>query len=350
MLPYSMIAGGTFTSTASTPYDLSLVSQNPPDFFVMKNITQWGNDAAKDVEFWWEKSMAQGTARGINQTVTSGALNSISLTADGVYTYDTATPPTFTINTSVTAVARGSAGGVTVVTVTNDGNVARGPKIQVGDTVRLINITAMEQVSGMLAEVVAITSTTSITLALDSAAFAADGTTGSIQKVIPSRFYPRYNLITAVSKATNAVISLTRNSDYTVGEEVSFRVPASSATPAFSTMSQLNNRKGVVKVVTPATSTTCAKITVDIDTTGFTTFALPTSAQAAVGVGPQLSMVVPAGSGVVPNQNPPGTNLLDAFDNRNTRIIHLGATMFDNTTTGDTWLWQAYKYDQYNGQ
>jgi hypothetical protein len=116
-------------------------------------------------------------------------------------------------------------------------------------------------------------------------------------------------------------------------------------------MSQLNNLKGVVTAVTAATATTCSQITVNIDTSGFTAFALPTSAQAAVGVGQQpIPLIVPAGSGVVPNQNPPGTNLLDAFDNRNVYVIHLGGTMFANSSTSDVWQWQAYYYDEYNGQ
>ena len=353
MLPYLKIQSGTLTATASTPMDVQLSSMNPPTYFEMRNLSQWGGTsssttpAAQDIEFFWQRAMAQGTAEGMHQAITTGALNSFELLSDGISTYSTYTPPTFTVNTSVTAVTKGSAAGVTVITVTNDGNSARGPKIGVGDYVRLINILSMEQVSGMVVQVVAITSTTSITVDLDSSGFAASGTTGSIQKVIPGRMYPKAARIIAISQANPCVVELVQDPDFTVGEEVSFRIPPNSGT--FSTMQQLNNLKGVVTVVTKATSTTCSSITVNIDTSGFAAFTLPTSAQWLNGIGSQpQSMVIPAGSGVVPNQNPPGTNLLDAFDNRNIWVVHLGGSIFTNSTTGDIWEWKAVSVDEYN--
>lgn len=349
MLPYGKIQSGTLTATASTPQDIQISSMNPPTYFEMKNITQWGSAAAHDIEFWWERSMAQNTANGTNQAVTTNILSSFTLASDGISTYSTATPPTFTSNTSGTALTRGSLNGVTVATITNDGNAARGPKVFPGDFVRITNALGMEQISGMVFQVVAITSTTSVTLDLDSSAFGAAGTTFTMTKVIPSRFYPRAARITAVTRANPCVISLIQDSTFTVGEEVSFRIPSNSG--SFTTMQQLNNLKGVVTAVTNATATTCSQITVNIDTSGFSAFSLPTSAQWAAGVGSQpVSLVVPAGSGVVPNQNPPGTNLLDAFDNRNIYVIHLGGTIFANSSTNDVWAWTAVYADEYNNQ
>lgn len=350
MLPYGKIQSGTLTATASTPQDIQISSMNPPTYFEMKNITQWGSAAAHDVEFWWQRAMAQNTAQGSNQAVTTNILSSFTLAADGISTYSTANPPTFTANTSGTAITRGSANGVTVATITNDGNVARGPKIFAGDFVRITNAVDMEQISGMVFQVVAITSTTSVTLDLDSSAFGADGTTFTMTKVIINRFYPRIAHITSVSKANPCVVNLVQDSTFTVGEEVSFRVPPNNS-GAFTTMGQLNNLKGVVTSVTNATATTCSQITVNIDTSGFSTFTLPTSAQWLVGIGQQpVSAVVPAGSGVVPNQNPPGTNLSDAFDNRNIYVIHLGGTIFANSATNDVWEWTAIYADEYNNQ
>ncbi len=349
MLPYSMIAGGTFTSQVSIPQDVVCISQNPPDYVVIRNITQWGNlSNAKDIEFWWERSMAQGTARLIHQTSSGSApaMIALQLASGGISTYDTANPPTFAPLVAATAVTRGSANGVTVVTVTNDGVV--GPIIAKGDFVRLTNVVGMQQISGFVFLVVNTTSTTSITIDLDSSGFAADGTAATVTKIIPGRFYPKAARFSAITQANPCVINLFQDSDYTVGEEVSFRIPPS--TNGLTTMSQLNNVKGVVASVKAATTTTCSQVTVNIDTSGFTAFALPTSAQAAAAVTPVVSMMVPAGSGVVPNQNPPGTDLLDAFDNRNVRVIHFGPSVFTNTTAGDVWSWQAFKYDEYNNQ
>lgn len=346
MLPYSMIAGGTFTSTVGLGSEVICISQNPPDFFVIRNITEWGNATAKDVEFWWERSMAQSTAKGLHEAVTTGVLNSFQLTSDGITTYDTANPPLFASLVTATAVTRGAANGVTVITVTNDGVV--GPVIAVGDVVRLNNVVGMQQISGFAFQVVAVTATTSITIDLDSSRFSADGTSATVTKVIPNRFYPKYSFVSFISQANPMVANVFRDSDFTLGEEVSFRIPRTEN--GITTMSQLNNLKGVVASVKLATATTCSQVTVNIDTSGFTAFTLPTSAQAAAAVTPTVSMIVPAGSGVIPNQNPPGMNILDAFDNRNARVIHMGATMFANTTTGDVWSWQAYKYDEYNNQ
>ncbi len=84
MLPFQMIAGGTYTVTGAA-VQVELQSQDPPDFIVTKSITGWGeaNDA-QGIEWWWERSMAQGLARGINQTSSATpAMQSVAIAADG---------------------------------------------------------------------------------------------------------------------------------------------------------------------------------------------------------------------------------------------------------------------------
>ncbi len=119
-------------------------------------------------------------------------------------------------------------------------------------------------------------------------------------------------------------------------------------------MDEINNLPARVLSVTSSAS--ASSITIDLDTSGFTAFAFPTSAVAALGVSP--AVCVPSSSGVVPDngsatiaQQPPGTNLRDAFDNRNTRVIHLGTGLFNVSNhasdNGDVWMWQAFKYDDY---
>ena len=358
MLPYQMIAGGRFTLTTAliaSGVSVQCNSQNPPDFIVARAITGWGEASdAQAIEWFWERSMSQGAAKGILQasegsTPQLPAMSAYSISSNGIYTYDTANPPTSTPLVAATAVTKGGAGGVTVVTVTNDGVV--GPIIVPGDYVLLTGVTGMQQISGMTFLVVDTTSTTSITLDLDSSGFAASGTAATVRKVIPNKDYPRWAYITDITQATSCIVDVITNTDFTVGEEVSFRVPANAS--GFTTMSEIANKKGVVTAVTAATTTTCSKITVDIDSSGFTAFALPTSAQAAAGTGQQpISLLVPAGSGVVPGQNPPGTNLLDAFDNRNIRIIKFNRGLWNvsshGSDNGDVWMWQAFKYDDYS--
>lgn len=342
MLPYSMIAGGTFTSTISTQQDITLVSQNPPDYIVMRNLgssssTGWGEASdAQEIEWFWQRSMAQGTAKGIRQTsdATNPAMIASFLSSDGISTYDTTNPPTFA-GLAATAI---TAANPPVVSMANTGTIA------VGDRVRLTNVLGQQQVSGMVFYVTAVTANVSITLGMaDFSGFAAASTGATVIKLITGRMYPKMARIMTISQANPAVVTFMQPNDFTVGEEISFRVVNVPGTATYG-MTQINNLKGVVTAVT--NSATVSSITTNIDSSGFTAFAYPTSANAALATQP--AFVIPAGSGVIPSQNPPGMNIVDAFDNRNTRLIHCGASMFANGSTGDIWEWRAYKYDEYN--
>lgn len=349
MLPYQMIAGGTFVSTVSTGIDVKCVSQNPPDFIIARNLgssisTGWGEASdAQAIEWFWERSMAQATAKGINQSsdASNPAMIATFAATDGISTYDTYNPP---VSAALAATAITGIAGTFIVSMASTAGIS------IGDYVRLYNVVGEQQIAGYTFQVTAITANVSITLgymASSGMTFAADATAAQVVKFIPNRMYPRWNYIANITKATQAVVFFTQKNDFTPGEIVGFRVSS-----AFG-MDEINNRE--VRVLSVTNSATVSSITIDLDTTGFTTFAFPTSAVAAAGVSP--AVVVPSASGVVPDngsatipQEPPGTNLRDAFDNRNTRIIHFGGALFATGTTGDVWMWQAYKYDQYNQQ
>lgn len=118
-------------------------------------------------------------------------------------------------------------------------------------------------------------------------------------------YTPPYDLITNITKSQMGVVTFQNPVLYMPGEYISFRVSKSYG------MVQLNNRKGLVLISTAYT------VTVDIDTTDFDAFIIPSSP------GAYPAMAVPAGSGIVPdpidvtkNLYPARTLLDDAFDNR----------------------------------
>jgi hypothetical protein len=67
----------------------------------------------------------------------------------------------------------------------------------------------------------------------------------------------------------------------------------------------MNNLLGVITAINTTTNT----ITVNIDSSGFTAFAFPTSAIAALGV--SFALVVPVGEAAINSSSQPFGNLLD---------------------------------------
>lgn len=335
MLPYQIVDGGSFTSDATLMKQLVLSDR--PDLFWIRNRTAWGDDAAEtSVESWWRYGMAAGAAQTTDQAVTTGILSSEAVTSGGFTFVDTAAPPAFA---ALATTAIEAIGGTFVVTMANTGSIA------VGDFVRLYATTGALQIAGYTFQVTAVTVNTSITLgymASSGITFAADATAGQVKKYIPNLMYPRWMYIANITKAAQGVVSFTAKNDFTPGELVSFRVPTEFG------MTEMNLVQARVLSVT--NSSTVSSITLDLDTSGFTTFVYPTSAVAAAGVSPAVA--VPSASGVVPlngsatnPQQPPGTNLLDAFDNRNKFYMQCGSNVI--TSSSAIYDWVAFKYDRF---
>jgi hypothetical protein len=367
MLPYQMIAGGRFAlsvsgSVASNVY-VPVNAENPPDFIIARSITGFGRASnASAIEWWWDPSMGNGAANGLLQssnTLGSAAVTTYQFTSgqNGISFFDTSNPPTFPLLPITTTFINHT---TWVVSMSNTGN------IQVGDFVRIINPTGMLQAGGITAQVTAVTTNTSITLGYIATAvtaggnFTADSTGGSIRKFIPSQFYPKEAQVMFISRATQAKVYFARPNSFTVGEGVDFNIPSTYG-QGWQNISFLTaTSNGPARVLAVTNTASESSITLDFDTSGFpNAFAYPTSAASVGAASPPFCF--PAGSLVVPISaanpaplQPPGTNLVDAFDNRNTRVILFNGGLFSissfASTNGDVWEWQAYKFDTYSTQ
>lgn len=338
-----IIAGGSFTSDASVARQVVQINERP-DLIWVRNRTAWGDDAAEtSVESWWRYGMAQDSAQTVDQAVTSGILSSEAVTANGFRVYNTAQPPTYAANT-ISAISNANPAVATVDSSTGS--------INVGDVIRVTNSTGMLQIAGYDFSVTAVSLNTSVTLNFDAQNEAAAATDGEIRLIIPNHMYPRHRYIVPVGgllgidQASQCVVCTSVYHDFTVGEKVTFRVTSDFG------MSEINNVVGTVVSIGNASgaaySTAIAAnynaLKVDIDTSGFSAFALPASATAAAGFQP--AMILPAGSGPYPNANPPYVSTNAAFDNRNQWQIVMGSNII--TSTSAVYDWAAYKYADFS--
>lgn len=329
---------GSFTSeNPAARHDVELPS-GQPDYFRIRNRTAWGDDAAEtSVEANWWNGMPWDSAQTIDQAVTSGALSSEAITSGGFRFIDTWNPPVFTAN-GLSAISNANPAVINVDSST--GSVA------IGDVVRVTNTTGMLQIASYDFSVTDLSVNTSITLNFDAQNEAAAATDGEVRLIIPGRFYPRWRYIVPVGglegidQASQCVVCTSVYHDFSVGEKVSFRVSS-----AFG-MQEINNMTGTIVSIGNASgaaySTAIASnynaLKIDLDTSGFTAFALPTSAIAAAGYSP--AMILPAGAGPQIGANPPIVPTTAAFDNRNRYLMRIGTGII--TSASSVYDWEAF--------
>lgn len=261
------VASGSFTSAGVAK---TIALRSGVDSFEVINQTQAATTQAtgRGVEFLWQDGMAADTGIEYKKTNSTDALNMVWLTSGGFTAVDTSSQTLGAAKaTSGTDVSQANPA---VVTVTSHGYTA-------GDTVRIYGTTGMLQIAGY-DFTIASANANDFTLAyLDSSGFAAAATAGFVRKVPNSPiFYPRNNRITAITKATRAVITLAVTHGLTVGQIIRVHCEVSYG------MSEIDGLQGEITAINTTTNT----VTVDIDSTGFTTFAFPTSAAASAGVTP----------------------------------------------------------------
>ncbi len=245
-------------------------------------------NAFAGVEFYWQRGMANGT--GIVKYKANGAatVDEDTMVTGGFTIYDPIANQIGALNATITAISTAS-----IPVASNSGSNGLLP----GDVVRLINVTSAQELGG-IDFTVGYNTLTGGTFSLDyMSQLALAGTAGSWRKInFDPIFYPRHRFISKISKALQAVVTLTVTHGYTVGQEVRVVVPDAYG------MVEINGLAATIVAIdtTPATGNT---ITLNIDSSAFTTFAFP--ANAAVPFSP--AMIVPIGEAATA----PWQNLLD---------------------------------------
>ena len=269
-MPFTITTGGSFTSTG---VGVKILLPSSADYFQTWNITQMPLAPATPVvikgEWFGSKFGLGATAQndGIRwkKSANTSVLNMDTFgtsTASGGFTY--VTSPSV-VEAAVTGTTITQAAGAVFSATNTYSN---------GDRVRIYNSTGMLQIAGMDFTISSVTGSQFTALGLDSSGFAAPGTAFTVRRISQlGRVEPRALFITAISKATQAVVTTSTDAtlDYVVGMKIHFSIPAGMGMP------EMNGLTGTITAIGAYTSNATYNVTVDIDSSGFTTFAFPAS-------------------------------------------------------------------------
>lgn len=258
----TIIQQGRFTSDGSAKI---IQLRSDLDWMRVYNYTvaAANQTTAVGVEYYWQRGFTADYGWEYKKSSAANAANlSAVITSGGFTLIDSSSTAPGNLNSTVTAV---SAAAIPVVSAT--------AVISAGQIVRMINVAGAQQLGGMDFTVGYNTlGGGGTTFSLDYMAQIVAGTTGSF-RVIPFDpiFYPRRRFITKITKASQAVVTLSVTHGYKVGQSIRMIVPA-----AFG-MTEMNGLLGTIVAIN-TTTTSGNTITLDIDSTAFTTFAFPLTA------------------------------------------------------------------------
>jgi hypothetical protein len=269
---------GTFVSDGNA---INLSIRSDVDWMWVYNYTQMATQqtTGRVVQSYWQRGMASGTGVKYTKTNSTDALNGNVYSANGFTLFNS------TINLPGASHALTSISNATPPRVL----VGSTAGLSSGQVVRIFNTAGAQQLGGFDFTITVVDGT-HFDLAYMRSIVAAAGP-GSY-RVIPYNpyFYPPVRVISKISQATQAIVTLTVDHNFTVGQVIRFVLPTVTSV-AFG-MTELNQVQATIVAVGEAdVDGVTNTITVDIDTSGFTAFAWPLTANPAF-TAPQ---VVPVG-------------------------------------------------------
>lgn len=265
-MPFTILTGDSFTSTG---VGVKIPLPSSADYFRTWNVTQLATASPTSVVGgeWFGPRFGAG-ASAANSGLRWKKSGSSAILIDSFST-STASDG-FTYVTSSPVVEAQAANAITAITAASPAVVSQTNTYSEGDFVRIYNTTGMLQIAGMVFQISTVSGSGYTLTGLRASGFAAAGTAGNTRRVSKnSAVDPEYLYITEITKATQAVVrtSVDPSPYYVVGNKIHFSVPASFG------MTEINQLTGTITAVSSANYT----LTVDIDSSAFTTFAFPAS-------------------------------------------------------------------------
>lgn len=313
----TVIQSGSFTSTGVVK-DLEIRSDL--DWIEVDNFTQQGTQQTpgRGVYFKWYRGMDNGSA--IEHTKADGVdtLQGETITTNGFTLLDTSDQTPEALISTITDIT-----AATPPVITNTG--VNG--LAAGDVVRIINLAGALQLGGM-DFTVGNDTISDVTFSLDymTTIAASLATTGSWRKInFDPIYYPRKRLITNITQASSAVVTMSVTHGFTVGQAIRMNVPDDFG------MSEMNELIGNITAMDTVNNT----ITIDINSSSFTAFSFPLTTELPF----TQAQVIPVGQ----TANETFANTLDdATTNLSIIGMRLGAGIDGPAgSSGDTIFWKG---------
>lgn len=327
MADNTIIQQGRFTSDGAAK---TLQIRSDVDWFKIYNTTiaAGAQTTAVGVEYYWQRGFPAGAMWEYKKSNAANAADlSVYATSGGFTLVDSTVVTLGALNNGSTAVSAVSSAAIPVATVGSTAGMAA------GNIVRMYNVTGAQQLGGF-DFTVGYNTFSATTFSLDYMSQIVAGTTGSF-RVVPFDpiYYPRRRYITKITKAASAVVTMSVTHGYKVGQLVRFVVPAEFG------MIEMDGLQGTITAIN-TTTTSGNTITVNIDSSAFTTFAWPLTA-----VNPfTAAEVVPMGEDTAAALNAGVDTLTDATIN--TGYIGISFPAGANSpggATNDVLYWVAGK-------
>lgn len=249
----TLLEQGSFTSDGTAK---QIPLSGGANYFTTLNYTQAATQQAtgRGVKFEWFSGFADGYALETKKTNSTDALNLVVATSGGFnYVQSRPLPEAPKTGTTITQAAGA------VCTSTSHGYA-------IGDRVRIYGNVVMHQIAGMEFTITAVTSNTFTLGYLDSSGFANPETGFTVRRIAKyAEVLPEYHFITAITQATQAVVTFSSTHNYKLGDVIYLRVSSNFG------MVEMDQQSAKCVAVDTVNNT----VTLDINSSSFTAFAFP---------------------------------------------------------------------------